>query len=377
MNQPIRILFILGRGGFGGIERHVQSLIRNLDRKRFEPRVIVLFEDGVIAEELRADGVAVQTLHGRSGHQISLIWKLHHAIKEANPELIHAHELHAVVGLCMRLRYPLPWIQTEHITFEHGPSPDRARMLWRLFQGRMSAVLAVSTETGRSLARNTGLDPAKIVVIFNGVDLSRLPPKDPDYLKKELGFSSEVQLIGSVGRLATGKGWEDFVETAQKLFILRPDCRFVVIGDGAERENLQRLASRTTCAERFHFLGSRPDALALLGSLDLFLFCSEYEAMPTTLLEAFAMRVPVAGFVSDGGVREILELTGQPAAKFLNQRNTSELAEMSAALLEGKDESSATIQTARDLVESRFSMASLTRELEQQYLKVLTRKENL
>lgn len=366
-SRPRRVLFVLGRGVLGGIERHVQSILRNLDRSRFAPSVVILFEDGEIGAMLRAEGIEVTGLGGRSGKDPRLMLRLAALIRRTRPDIVHSHELHACVGAAMRLSPRPAWVLTEHCTFEYGPSPDRARMLVRLFRSRMDRVLAVSSATGRSLADNTPLQADEIETLFNGIDPGALPEKSPEPIRSLLGIPAGAKILGSVGRLAGGKGFEDVIAVAGLVAATRPDWHFVLVGGGPIEARLRELAAGLPDPARFHFTGPRADAMALVGGMDLFLFCSEHEAMPTTLLEAFAMRTPVAGFLPGGGVAEILALADSPPATLLGKRDPAALAAAAGRLLDSPDLAAQQVRRAREIVDRHFDMRVITARLERIY----------
>lgn len=365
--RPIRVLYILGRGVLGGIERHVQSILRNLDRTRFEPSVVILFEDGEVGEALRRDGFCVETLNGRNGKDPGLIFRLWRLIRRAGPDIVHSHELHACVGAAMRMAPRPAWILTEHCTFEFGPSPAKARTLVRLFRSRMDRVLAVSDATARSLTEGTGLPAASVATLYNGIDPGALPPKSSRTIRELLSLPAGARVLGTVGRLAGGKGFEDVLRVAELSAAERPDWHFVFVGGGPIEADLKQRAARLPDPGRVHFTGPRTDALDLIGGMDLFLFCSEHEAMPTTLLEAFAMRTPVAGFLPGGGVAEILALCDPPPADLSAVRDPAALVRSAGLLLDSPELAAGQVSRAREVVERHFDMRRITGRLQEIY----------
>ncbi|MBI3736411.1 glycosyltransferase, partial [Candidatus Sumerlaeota bacterium] len=271
MAAPRKVLYIMGRGTLGGVERHVQALIRNLDRTMFVPHVAILMDGGSVEDELRASGVPVFVLGGNSGWDPKLAWRLHRVIREARTDLVHSHELHGAVGAALRASPSRCWIHTEHCSFERGPSPRRAALLWKLFGGRMNRIICVSQATADGLCRNTGIKPGRIATVFNGVDIETLPPKNPNYLRDELHVEASAPILGLVGRLAWQKGIDDFLEFATRAAKKITAARFVIAGDGPERDALQSKAAALNLAGRCFFLGNRPDGAAIIGGLDMFL----------------------------------------------------------------------------------------------------------
>jgi len=365
-----KVLFLIGHGALGGVERHVQAILRNLDQERFEASVVVLMEGGPSSEEIAATGIPVYILHGRSGSDPRAFYRMMRLLRRVRPQVVHAHELHAASGLALRLTPSVAWVQTEHCAFDHGPSPAKARILWQTLSGGMNSIVTVSRATGEALCRNTGIARNRVRTIFNGVDVSLLPAKDPNLLRIELDVSQDAMLIGSVGRMAPQKGWMDFLAVADDLARRIPHAHFVMIGDGPDSHSLRSELEKRDWKVRAHFLGGRRNAVALLGGMDLFLFTSIHEELPTTLLEAFAMRTPVAGYIPEGGVAEILEHAGNLRPALLQpKRDPRLLADEIQRLLNDPAEQTKMIESASRLV-SVFDMSAITRQLESEYVRV-------
>jgi len=130
-------------------------------------------------------------------------------------------------------------------------------------------------------------------------------------VRAELGLATEQPLFATVAMLRPGKGLRYLVEAAALVRQQAPDAGFVVIGDGAQRPELENLAARLGVSDEVQFLGTRTDVPALLAAADVFVLPSLYEALPTSLLEAMATALPVVA-TRVGGVPEVVahERTG-------------------------------------------------------------------
>lgn len=359
----------MGRGTLGGVERHVQAILQHLDRERFEPSLAVLLDGGSASDQIAASGVPVHILHGSRGSDPLACVRFLRLLRRVRPHLVHAHELHGASGLALRLMPSIAWVQTEHCAFEHGPSPNKARQLWKAFSGGMTSILTVSRATGNALSRNTGISRERVSTIFNGIDLATLPTKDPHYLRRELNLPEDALLIGAVGRMARQKGWLDFLAVADRLADSLPRAHFVLIGDGPDAASIKKELDRRPWKHRAYCLGARNDAVAAIGGLDFFLFTSLHEELPTTLLEAFALRTPVVGYIPEGGVAEILELSAEaPPAMLLSHRDPDALAAGIHSLRHEPERIARMTDSAAQLLPN-FDMSSITRELERVYLR--------
>jgi glycosyltransferase involved in cell wall biosynthesis len=168
-------------------------------------------------------------------------------------------------------------------------------------------VVAVSGALAEVLRRQVVHDPDRVRVIANGVDVDALrPPVDRTALRAELGLSTEVPVIGSIGRLEPVKNYQLAIRAFALLgAIPGPPPVLMLAGDGSERASLEELATELGISSQVKFLGWREDADRLYGAFDLFTLTSRSEGTSISLLEAMSSGVcPVTTDV--GGNRAVL-----------------------------------------------------------------------
>src|SRR5262249_19207856 len=138
-----------------------------------------------------------------------------------------------------------------------------------------------------------GRDPRKCVVVHNGIDLQRFSPSIPaEGVRAELypGLDASTPLVGTVSRLGEErKGVNHFIDMAAQVARSHPAARFLVVGDGSLRGQLEQQAASLGIADRVVFTGERKDVARLLAAMDIFAIPSLYEACQYSLLEAMAM----------------------------------------------------------------------------------------
>lgn len=361
------ILLVIGHGGHGGIERHVEALSHALRKRGVDVHLCVTMEEGEVSAGLASDGVPVHILNCRSGHDPRLLWRFPRLIKALSPAMVHFHELHLipllVLCFCRRVRV----LDSEHCSLRQCPNLFLTRVIWILLGWRIQRIFPVSRDTAQQLASLIGIAQGRMRVIHNGIDVGQIQQRIKAYRQRRQPGNGRMKVIGGVGRLARQKDWDAFLETAQVLSQLRSDLRFVIVGDGPLRSELAAKAAALGLAERVTWYGFRDDAVELMSEFDVFLLTSLHEELPTTLLEAFAAGVPVAGFVPEGGVQEILDSAPGKVGRFVTERSPRLLADAVQVLLERRDEAKRMAARARTLVEQRFSMAGIAAELMSEY----------
>jgi glycosyltransferase involved in cell wall biosynthesis len=189
--------------------------------------------------------------------------------------------------------------------------PDGVGRLNRCLTGITDAFIAVADSHGQFLSEFERFPADKVHVIRNGVDCQRFAPSATyrNEVRQQLGLGNATPLAGIVAALRPEKNHTMLLHAAERLRAIHPELRWLIVGDGPERERLQSIADELEIGDRVHFMGTRSDTERILAALDLFVLCSLNEASPVSILEALACGVPVVS-TDVGSVNEtILEGT--------------------------------------------------------------------
>jgi glycosyltransferase involved in cell wall biosynthesis len=185
-------------------------------------------------------------------------------------------------------------VRTEHQPLESPPTRMQVVRM-RVRDRLLGRVVCVSQQTAEYFIA-LGRDRRKFVAIPNGVEIHRFVPGEfqPAAVRQELGFAADDQVIGMVSRLHEArKGGMEFVDMAAQIARDFEGARFLVVGDGELRPQLEAQAARLGISDRVRFTGARTDIARLLTALDVFVMPSHWEGGPITVLEAMAMERPV------------------------------------------------------------------------------------
>ncbi len=118
-------------------------------------------------------------------------------------------------------------------------------------------------------------------------------PSSRDTLLSELNLAPNAFVVGFIGRLAKQKRVEDLIWMVEILRQIRPQLQLVVIGDGPERERLERFTRDIHCDRQVTFLGHREDAARFLPAFDVFGLASSFEGMSNSVMEAMSAGLPI------------------------------------------------------------------------------------
>ncbi|MBX6313225.1 MAG: glycosyltransferase [Isosphaeraceae bacterium] len=298
-DRPVPVVLVITDLDIGGAERALVALARGLDRRRWGPSVVCLGPEGRLVEPLRAEGIATDCLAVERDQPIRAVLRLARALRARRPWLVQSFLFHA--NIASRLAAPLagwPWVVGGLRVAERRP--NRHLMLDRWTARLAAGSVCVSEGVRRFSITVGGLDPDRLTVIPNGIDVgpidrAELVPRDA------LGVPREAHLALFVGRLEEQKGVRFLIEAAERVAAARPDWQLALVGDGPERERLGKQAAGSAClAGRVHWLGRREDVPGLLKAADLLVLPSLWEGMPNVVLEAMAARRAVVATAVEG-----------------------------------------------------------------------------
>ena len=174
--------------------------------------------------------------------------------------------------------------------------------------GMASSRLIVLGEGQRQEIASFGVAPLdKLVPIRLGLELQQFLDLDAyrGELRRDLGVSDATPLVGIVARLVPIKAHEVFLEAAARVHAQMPEARFVIIGDGERRGELEALTSQLGVANAVLWPGWRRDMPRVYADLDVVALTSRNEGSPVSLIEALASARPVVS-TAVGGVPEVV-----------------------------------------------------------------------
>lgn len=317
----MRILYVIDSLKVGGAEILLVDLLRIVERQGHEATV-AYFSPGPLDRELATLGVPAHRLSRRGLADPRAVLRLLGLIRTWRPHVVHTHltksdlvgQLAAALG-----RVPV------RISSAHNVDPwRRSRVLTRinrLITSRCQWVIAVSNEVRDYLTAVRAYPAEKLVTVANGIDLERFDPqrRKPVDRTSAWGLGAEHIAIGVIGRLEPQKGHSVLLEAATRVVGEVPESRFLFIGDGSLRAELEAQRTRLGLDEQVIFTGVMQDVPAVLAALDAVAFPSLWEGLPVALLEAMAMEKPIVATAVGGmpgvlrdGVSGMLVPPGEP-----------------------------------------------------------------
>jgi glycosyltransferase involved in cell wall biosynthesis len=307
-----RSLFLLPSLTGGGAERVVATLLRAIDRERFDPLLVVVDgRDTTWRAELPED-VPVRDLGCRRVRDA--LPRLVSLIRRERPDVVFSTLSH--LNLALALVRPLLPAATRCIARESivlGESVDRmrwpalGRVAYRRLYPRFDAIVCQSEDMRRDLVERFGIPPAMTTTIHNPVDAERIRALVDHASRPVTRDPTRIELVAA-GRLVPQKGFDVLLEALA--LAGDPRMHLTLLGDGPLRAALEARAGELGIAARVRFAGFDPRPWPAFARADAFVLSSRYEGFPNAVLEALACGTPVIAVPAPGGIDEIAAATG-------------------------------------------------------------------
>lgn len=319
-NQSKKVLLVITKSNFGGAQKYVFELAKNLKSQGIEVQV-ALGGTGILIQKLQEADIEVLTIPflGRDIsfiNDIKVFFELYKMIKKEQPDVVHLNssKIGGIGTIASRLAFVPKIIFTVHGWAFNENRNFLSKLLIKLTYLVTilfcTKAIAVSNIT-KSQASNipfSFLIRNKIEVVHNGI-------KSPDFLSKEdareflsqklnIDLSNKI-IIGQIAELHPIKSIETTIETARTITSKYQDVAFIIVGDGQEKEYLQKQIISSGLNNKVFLSGFIDNAARYLKAFDMFCLTSKSEALALVLLEAGLAHVPVIAS-RVGGIPELI-----------------------------------------------------------------------
>jgi glycosyltransferase involved in cell wall biosynthesis len=384
--EPIAVLRVIARLNIGGPAIQAISLTALLDERGYRTRLVRGSEsadEGTmddLAERMGVRPTLVASMRRDPGAgDVRALLELVRIARRDRPDLVHTHAAKGgTLGrVAVMLAFPRKRPKVVHTFHGHSLtgyfSSRTARMYTRIerFLARRTDVLIAVSDEVRDDLVGLGVAPLEqFEVVRLGLDLSAFAD-DSDRearraaVREQWGVGPGEHVVTLVARLVPIKRVDRFLETAA-LLRERAGVRFVIVGDGELRDELQASEPARTLGDRLVWAGFRRDVPDVCFASDVVVLTSDNEGTPVSLIEAQAASVPVVS-TSVGGVRSVV-LDGETG---LLADDPPALSAAVASLLDDPSRAAAMATRGREHVLSTFGVERLVDDLDRLYRRLL------
>jgi sugar transferase (PEP-CTERM/EpsH1 system associated) len=336
---------------YGGLEKVVIDLASHLNNGKYKVVICCLDRLGDLAKEAENRGIKVIFVKRKPGIDILLPFRLSKIFKDEKIDIVHTHN-HAAM-LYGTLGAKLTGIHKIFNTIHGREKKIKNACIWSMIWQMNSRIITISQDAKKELVKNSGINPGKIDVIYNGIDISRFKKSDVD-----------SNIIGTVSRLSLEKDNFTMLE-AFKIVTSRIDnVKLTIAGDGPLRESLKFKVESLKLEGKVQFMGFRNDIPEILSRFNVFALSSLTEGISISLLEAMASSKPVVA-TNVGGNPEVV-VDGETGI-LVPPKEPERIAEAIIKILSDRDMAKRMGEAGRKTVEEKFSLERMVKEYQEIY----------
>jgi L-malate glycosyltransferase len=292
--RRIRVAYVLDSLNTGGTELNAVRTAEHLDRERFDLRFLCLQPHGPLRTRLDALGIPVIDV-GIPGFltagAVRRGLEIKRLVRTEGIHVVHAHDPYGNVLAAPSARLAGGAAVIASHRWWRDVHPLKVRVGNRMSYRFAHRVLANSRSVGQLVIRDEGVSESRLVVIPNFVDASAFEPLDPARragLRARVGLSTTDVAVGMIANLNPVKDHAMLLRAAARVLAVSPDVRFVLVGDGRERQALTEQAATSGIADRVLFPGRLPHEPGMAGMFDVSVLSSREEGFPNFVVESMA-----------------------------------------------------------------------------------------
>ena len=349
----MQILHINTERTWRGGEQQTLYLVRG-QKERGLTVMLACQPGSPLAQRAAEAGIDVVQIRMRGEADVAAMRKLGRLIRGRETDIIHMHTSHAHTLGCFASAFARRGVRivTRRVDFHVIKNVfSKVKYRWGV-----DKYIAISHAIKRIMV-DDGIAADRIAVVHSGIDISRFDsaPAQPE-LRNEFQLDSSQPVIGNVAHMADHKGQRYLIEAVPDVLGEFPAAKFVIVGDGELRADLEAWVARLGIEDSVVFAGFRKDVPQILRVFDVFVMSSHLEGLCTSIMDAMATGIPVVA--SDvGGIPEIVENGAN--GLLVSAKEPSLLAEAILRLLKNREEAAKFASAGRKTVEEKFTVDTM------------------
>jgi len=308
--MPINILVLISARTVSGPVKGVLQILDNVDSSKFQ-LILCTFcynnePETVLMKFLKDNNYELITINQNKKNYLKSIILLCKTIKIKKINIVQTHGfLPTAIGFFLKILTKIKFI-----CFMHGATSENIKVMFYNYIDNLLQLYADKTVLVSNIQRELvfgGKNKNRVTVLHNAVNLNFPTPISGkgNSWRKMFGISESASIVVSVGRLSPEKGMDVLIKAFSILCEERQDVHLVIVGDGQERTDLEKLISEYALEKKIHLAGyTQTPGDYVIGS-DVMVLPSRSEGIPNAVLEAMALGIPVVA-TSVGGVPEVI-----------------------------------------------------------------------
>lgn len=300
----MKVLHISSEITWRGGEQQIAYLVVELNRLGVE-NTVVCREGSVFEEFCLKNGINHFTLPFKSSYEIKSAKRIKNYCIKNKIDLLHMHSSkgHTIGVLSSLLGNRSKLILSRRVDF---PVKSNFLSKWKYNYSKIEKIICVSHKI-KEVMTPFIQEKDKLSVVHSGIDLQKFNHTNRGILHQEYGLNEDTKIVANISALADHKDYPTFIRAAKEFFAQQEaNVKFMIIGTGELAEPLKQMIQEHGLDKKIIMTGFRNDIPLILPEIDIFLITSKEEGLGTTVLDAFANRIPVVA-TAGGGIPEMVE----------------------------------------------------------------------
>ena len=369
---PYKILYLDSVSVIGGAEISLLTLLRNLNREKFEP-LVILPNRGMLGDRIQELDIDIKFFPLNKINirnplpYLKTVWSLIKILRNHNIDLLHCN-----MDICNQYgMIAAKLLNTPVITHTRNILGKRA--FQRMFLSGADMLIANSRVCAESYSQYISKDQG-VEIIYNAVDAEQFHPEGRCNLKSQFNIRNGEFVIGQVAQITPDKGQDVFIRALAQVVKTYPNVRALIVGDTVIDDSdwflnkLKQLVKELDLIDKVTFSGFIKDIVDMYRCLDLVVLPSESEGFGRTIAEAMAMSKPVVA-TKVGGLPELI-LEGETGF-LVPSGDSNALAYSILKIIESPDLARTIGINGRKMVKEKFSIENNVKKTEQAYMSLL------
>lgn len=370
VRNTIQILFVIDSLGFAGTEKQLLEIIKRLDPSRFEPYLCCLTSTELERNlNLDCQKIAFNIGSLRSIDAAKALYRTSHFIRKQGINIvqtffIRARVFGALAGLLGGAKKVVFWQRDLGVGLNNSIKSLIPVKIANFFTDEF---LANSNCVKKLMVMRYGIECNKVKVIYNGIDLGSFVSGHGNIRrqhKKKLGLNPNDLVVGVIANLREIKGINYFIQSAALVIRELRDVKFIIVGDGPLRQELELLSGHLGVRHHIIFTGSCSNVLPYLLTFDIGVLPSLSEGFSNAILEYMAVGIPVIATNVGGNKEQVIN--GQTGI-LVPPREPKAMADAIISILSDDKLRERMGKKGRALCEEKFSIGKMVSKLEAFY----------
>lgn len=364
LSNQIRVAYVIGQLTLGGSESQLLELVRHLNHNKFKILVICLSKQAPLANSFVEAGCEVRILNREERGRLMIFLDLYRLWRLFKPDIVHSY------AYASRAAMPISKIFSKCKNIVSIRTQPGWQVIWldQFLNSFADCVLTNSKKAAESV-RFGFHEIVPCQVVYNGIDLQKFDTEADLNFDLELPLNSDTRVICVVARLHPVKGLDVLLDAFTIISKILDNIQLWIVGDGPEREKLERHADQLGVGSKVVFWGQQENIPSILRQVGVGVLSSLIEGLPNAIIEYMAAKLPVVT-TDVGGNREVV--VNNQTGLMVSFGDTQAFADAILYFLQNPDVARQFGESGRRRVEENFTIERMVRETESVYKQLMT-----